>query len=176
MGGSNPPGAPNTRVDMLHIRFKIYGLYDESERKYNRTRTVPKLSKLINQVIGEFTSGAEVYNDMFKERKKVLYFLQNVNKELEGTPFKIAYRVRDEFLIYCYHASQNNSNTNWLTEALDEMTSMKILSRIEGDENKTQHVLVNLLKIITSDYKKSHSKLLEMLKRLQSSGYTSFWS
>lgn len=130
----------------------------------------------INQVVGKFTSGAEVYNDTFKERIKVLEFLQNVNRELEGTPFKIAYRVRDEFLIYCYHASQNNSNTNWLMEALDEMTSMKILSRIEGDENKTQHVLSNLLKIITSDYKKSHSKLLEMQNRLQSSGYTSFWS
>lgn len=130
----------------------------------------------INQVVGEFTSGAEVYNDTFKERIKVLDFLQNVNRELEGTPFKIAYRVRDEFLIYCYHASQNNSNTNWLMDALDEMTSMKILSRIEGDENKTQHVLSNLLKIITSDYKKSHSKLLEMQNRLQSSGYTSFWS
>jgi hypothetical protein len=130
----------------------------------------------INQVIAEFTSGAEVYNETFKERKKVLDFLQNVNRELEGTPFKIAYRVRDEFLIYCYHASQNSSNTNWLMEALDEMTSMKILSRIEGDENKTQHVLSNLLKIITSDYKKSHSKLLEMHNRLQTSGYTSFWS
>lgn len=130
----------------------------------------------INQVVGEFTSGAEVYNDTFKERIKVLDFLQKVNRELEGTPFKIAYRVRDEFLIYCYHTSQNNSNTNWLMDALDEMTSMKILSRIEGDENKTQHVLSNLLKIITSDYKKSHSKLLEMQNRLQSSGYTSFWS
>lgn len=130
----------------------------------------------INQVVGEFTSGAEVYNDTFKERKKVLDFLQKVNQELEGTPFKIAYRVRDEFLIYCYHASQNNSNTNWLLDALDEMTSMKILSRIEGDENKTQHVLSNLLQIITSDYKKSHPKLLEMQNRLLSSGYTSFWS
>ncbi len=130
----------------------------------------------INQVVGEFTSGSEVYNDTFKDRNKVLDFLQNVNRELEGSPFKIAYRVRDEFLIYCYHASQNDSNTNWLIEALDEMTSMKILSRIEGDENKTQHILSNLLKVITSDYKKSHSKLLEMQNRLQSSGYTSFWS
>lgn len=130
----------------------------------------------INQVIGKFTSGAEVYSKEFKEKMEVLMFLQDVNRELEGTPFKIAYRVRDEFLIYCYHASQNNSNTNWLEDALDEMTSMKILSRIEGDENKTQHVLSNLLKIIPSDYKKSHSKLLEMQNRLQSSGYTSFWS
>jgi len=129
-----------------------------------------------NEVLGEFTSGAEVYNETFKERDNVLKFLLKVNKELEGTPFKIAYRVRDEFLIYCYHSSQNPSSSSWLIDALDEMTSMKILSRIEGDENKTQHVLANLLKVITTDYKKSHAKLVEMEKRLQSSGYTSFWS
>ena len=132
-----------------------------------------------DEVIGEFTSGAEVYNDSFKERDKVLEYLKKINNELEGTPFKIAYRVRDEFLIYCYHASRKPSNiksSNWLVEALDEMTSMKILSRIEGDENKTQDILSNLLKIVTSDYKKSHAKILEMQNRLQSSGYTSFWS
>lgn len=129
-----------------------------------------------DEVLSEFTSGAEVYNGNFNERNEVLNFLQEMNQELEGTPFKIAYRVRDEFLIYCYHASQKQSNSNWLNEALDEMTCMKILSRIEGDENKTQNVLSNLLKIIKHDFKRSHAKLLEMEKRLHSSGYTSFWS
>ncbi len=129
-----------------------------------------------NQVLGEFTSGAEVYNESFNEREDVITFLQKLNQVLEGTPFKIAYRVRDEFLIYCYHAGRNHSTVNWLTNALDEMTNMKVLSRIEGDENKTQHVLTNLLSIITNDFKKSHTKLLEMQNRLQSNGYTSFWT
>ena len=129
------------------------------------------------KVIGEFTSGSQVYNqETFEEKKDVLDFLQNVNRELEGTPFKIAYRVRDEFLIYCYYASKNKSDSKWLTTALDEMTTMKILSRIEGDENKTQPIISSLLEIITSEFKKSNSKLLEMQNRLQSSGYTSFWS
>lgn len=51
-------------------------------------------------VLGDFTSGAEVV-DLFNESKKVIDFLIILNKQLEGTPFKIAYRVRDEFLIYC---------------------------------------------------------------------------
>jgi hypothetical protein len=126
-------------------------------------------------ILGKFTAGAEVVNE-FTESKKVIDFLINLNTELEGTPFKIAYRVRDEFLIYCYYASLNQSDSNWLINALDEMTSMKILSRIEGDETKTGSVLSNLQKVLTSDYKKSNKKLKEMETRLSTSGYTSFWS
>jgi hypothetical protein len=128
-----------------------------------------------NEVLGEFTSGAEVVNK-FDKSKKVIDFLINLNTELEGTPFKIAYRVRDEFLIYCYYASLNSTDENWLTNALDEMTSMKILSRIEGDETKTGSVLSNLKRVLTADYKKSYAKLKEMETRLSISGYTSFWS
>lgn len=127
------------------------------------------------EIIGDFTSGAEVVNE-FAESKNVINFLINLNTELEGTPFKIAYRVRDEFLIYCYYASLSKSDSNWLTNALDEMTSMKILSRIEGDETKTGSVLSNLQRVLTVDYNKSNTKLKEMEARLSTSGYTSFWS
>ena len=128
-----------------------------------------------NEIIGNYTSGAEVYSQTFKEKDEVIGFLSKINNELDGTPFKIAYRVRDEFLIYCFYASQNPT-ANWLTNALDEMTSMKILSRIEGDETKTGKVLTNLQRIITTDFKKSYEKIKEMETRLQSNGYTSFWS
>ena len=126
------------------------------------------------EVLGEYTSGAEVYSLAYAEKDEVIDFLEKVNEELEGTPFKIAYRVRDEFLIYCYYASLNPS-TNWLKKALDEMTSMKILSRIEGDEAKTGSAIEKLLKRLNSDYPKSNSKLIEMKNKLQF-GYTSFWS
>jgi hypothetical protein len=128
-----------------------------------------------NEVIGEFTAGNEVVNQ-FPESRLVIQYLQKINNQLEGTPFKIAYRVRDEFLIYCYHASQDKLDTNWLNIALDEMISMKILSRIEGDDSKTGEVLKNLLNILTEDFIKSKSKLKEMDNRLQKSGYTSYWS
>jgi hypothetical protein len=128
-----------------------------------------------DDIIGQYTSGAEVYSKDFIEKDEVIGFLKKINNELDGTPFKIAYRVRDEFLIYCFYASQNKT-ANWLTNALDEMTCMKILSRIEGDETKTGKVLTNLQRIITSDFKKSNPKLKEMETRLQSNGYTSFWS
>lgn len=128
-----------------------------------------------SEVIGQFTAGNEVVNQ-FPESKLVIEYLQKINEQLEGTPFKIAYRVRDEFLIYCYYASQNKLDTNWLNIALDEMISMKILSRIEGDDIKTGDVLKNLLNILTEDFTKSKLKLKEMDNRLQKSGYTSYWS
>lgn len=126
-------------------------------------------------VVGEFTGGSEVVN-LYPESKKVIEFLQDLNKELEGTPFKIAYRVRDEFLIYCHYAGKNRSGINWLNIALDDMTSMKVLSRIEGDESKTGEVLRNLQKVLSSNYARSNAKLKEMETRLQKSGYTSYWS
>ena len=56
------------------------------------------------------------------------------------------------------------------------MVIMKILSRIEGDEAKTNSVLTKLMVILNEDYKKSNAKLVEMKTRLTISGYTSFWS
>ena len=135
----------------------------------------PKSFIAKDDLIGKYTSGAEVYSQIFKEKDEVISFLEKINAELEGTPFKIAYRVRDEFLIYCYYSSMSPT-TGWLTNALDEMTSMKILSRIEGDEIKTGNALKNLQKILHADFKKSNAKLKEMETRLQSNGYTSFWS
>lgn len=125
-------------------------------------------------ILGQYTSGAEVYSQDFKEKDEVIGFLKKINNELEGTPFKIAYRVRDEFLIYCFYASQNKTS-NWLINAMDEMTTMKILSRIEGDETKTGDVIEKLLKVLDVTFPRSHNKLIEMKKKLQF-GYTSFWS
>lgn len=74
-----------------------------------------------------------------------------------------------------------------IATALDEITSMKILSRIEGDDTKVKHSLLERLittietqlLALTGEDKKIESvsivKLKEMQERL-SSGYTSFWS
>lgn len=68
-----------------------------------------------------------------------------------------------------------------VARALDEITSMKILSRIEGDEEKVKAELLASLKEVVSkmlpenmrDSSVSLAKLDEMEKKL-SSGYTSF--
>jgi 5-methylcytosine-specific restriction protein B len=128
-----------------------------------------------DDIIGKYSTGAEIFSLDFNEKYEIIDFLKKLNFELNETPFKIAYRVRDEFLIYCYYASLNPTN-NWLNNALDEMTYMKILSRIEGDENKTRKVLDNLIKILNFNFKNSNAKIIEMQNRLDLNGYTSFWS
>ena len=68
-----------------------------------------------------------------------------MNDVLNGTPFKVAYRTRNEFLLYVvnnlpYNMDENGnefSEDEVIATALDEITSMKILSRIEGDDTKS---------------------------------------
>lgn len=132
----------------------------------------PEVLTKYSDVIGDFTIGAEVYKD-FKDSEEVINYLKELNGILEGSPFKVAYRVRDEFLIYCHYNSIKNGE---LSDALDQLTVMKVLSRIEGDESKVKNILNNLNNLfINKEYSKSISKIQEMIKRLEY-GYTSFWS
>ena len=147
------------------------------------------------ELIGTAVEGVDVYSDNQDVCNKALNYLKAVNAVLEGTPFKVAYRTRNEFLLYVVNNLPYNKDEegNELTEeyviarALDEVTNMKILSRIEGDDTKvTDGLLDNLKRVITEELanisdgfpaEKSVSlkKLSEMKQRLVS-GYTSFWS
>lgn len=147
------------------------------------------------ELIGTAVEGVDVYEGYKDVCEKALAYLQAVNNVLNGTPFKIAYRTRNDFLLYVVNNLPYNKDEqgNDLSEdfviarALDEITSMKILSRIEGDDTKvTDSFLDNLkttieegLKSIYEDFKTEDSvsllKLKEMKQKLDS-GYTSFWS
>ena len=147
------------------------------------------------ELIGTAVEGVDVYTDNQEVCDKALNYLKAINAVLEGTPFKVAYRTRNEFLLYVVNNLPYNKDEggNELAEgyviarALDEVTNMKILSRIEGDDTKvTDSLLDNLRRVITEELanisdgfpaEKSVSlkKLDEMRQRL-SSGYTSFWS
>lgn len=147
------------------------------------------------ELIGTAVEGVDVYSDNQEVCDKALIYLKAINAVLEGTPFKVAYRTRNEFLLYMVNNLPYNKDEggNELAEgyviarALDEVTNMKILSRIEGDDTKvTDSLLDNLKRAITEELanisdgfpiEKSVSlkKLDEMKQRLVS-GYISFWS
>ena len=153
-------------------------------------------------LIGTAVEGVDVYKGYKDVCDIALKYLEVVNSELEGTPFKVAYRTRNEFLLYVVNNLPYNKDKegNYLEQnfiiarALDEITSMKILSRIEGEETKIGNLLDRLtttigerLKAISEKdysakkdedekvYSVSLAKLKEMSDRLNS-GYTSFWS
>ena len=171
-----------------------------------------KIGKLeAGNLIGTAVEGVDVYRNQKDVCDIALRYLIAVNQELEGTPFKVAYRTRNEFLLYVVNnlpyskdMAGNELNQNFvIARALDEITSMKILSRIEGDESKVKKSLLEGLKKeikaqlesiakndvfvarikegeTTEDGKTirqsiSLAKLDEMIGRLDS-GYTSFWA
>lgn len=161
----------------------------------------------IDTLIGTAVEGSDVFNDYETICGTCLEYLKKVNAKLEGTPFKFAYRTRNEVLLYVvnnlpYNQSENGdplSQEYVIARALDEITNMKILSRIEGDETKVSNDFLNKLietikEGLTSitglqygakEKKKeeeqveksiSIAKLEEMAMKLSESGYTSYWS
>jgi len=174
----------------------------------SKYEVIGKLGK--DDLIGTAVEGVDVYEQNKEVCDQVINYLQKVNDELEGTPFKVAYRTRNEFLLYVinnlpYRKLDDGTELNQnyvIARALDEITSMKILSRIEGDESKVKKSLLEGLKKgikaqlgsisekdvfvakaegeTTEDGKTirqsiSLAKLDEMIDRLDS-GYTSFWA
>ena len=160
------------------------------------TKRHESIGKLGNaELVGSAVEGVDVYNDYTDVCDIALGYLQKVNDILEGTPFKVAYRTRNEFLLYvvnnlpyCKDENGNDLEQGYvIARALDEITSMKVLSRIEGDDTKvSDELLDNLSKAIEDGLKTvsgeentvksiSLAKLKEMKAKLVS-GYTSFWS
>lgn len=152
--------------------------------------TIGKLN--YDDLVGTNVEGVDIYADYQAVCDKAIEYLKSINDVLEGTPFKVAYRTRNEFLLYVvnnlpYHkdeAGNELSEEDVVARALDEITSMKVLSRIEGDDQKVSQELLDGLKQVVSDMlpndamreaSVSLAKLREMNKRCES-GFTSFWS
>lgn len=103
-----------------------------------------------NSIIGDAAEGCDVYAENKELCDEVLAYLEKVNNILEGTPFKIAYRTRNEFLMYAVNRKILAPDSQ-LWQTLDEMTSMKILSRIEGDSDRTKNVLERLKALVEEE-------------------------
>ncbi|MBR1788899.1 MAG: AAA family ATPase [Bacteroidaceae bacterium] len=172
----------------------LYGGLDDRHEKIGKLEA--------GNLIGTTVEGVDVYRENKEVCDTALKYLQAVNLDLDGTPFKVAYRTRNEFLLYVVNNLPYNkdkegneiSQQEVIARALDEVTSMKILSRIEGDSDKIGNLLEELGKTVSEQlkdisgkdysekkndgekvYSVSLAKLKEMEGRLKS-GYTSFWS
>lgn len=181
----------------MTIEMNDVDLYGGLTHRYEQ---IGKVSS--EHLVGNAVEGVDVYESNKEVCEVVINYLQEINKKLEGTPFKVAYRTRNEFLLYIVNNLSYNKDDSGeelsldfvIARALDEITNMKILSRIEGDETKVsagfltelENTIKRSLEAIshesfakeqTENTHKSISlaKLSEMKKRL-SSGYTSFWS
>lgn len=158
-----------------------------------RNERIGKLGKA--DLIGHAVEGVDVYSANREVSEVVLTYLDAINTVLEGTPFKVAYRTRNEFLLYVVNnlpyckdeQGEELPQEYVVARALDEITSMKVLSRIEGDDTKVSDNLLDTLstaiaqglKTVTGEENTVKSISLAKLKEMKVklvSGYTSFWS
>ena len=143
-----------------------------------------------NCIIGNAAEGKDIYADNKELCDKVISYLEKVNAILDKTPFKVAYRTRNEFILYAVNR-QLLDDKSQLWQTLDEMTSMKILSRIEGDSDRTQKVLEDLKQLVETHITNaipesedgspksksiSATKIEEMLDKLNKTSFTSYWT
>ena len=111
--------------------------------------------------------------------------IEDLNKMLEYTPFQVSYRVLNEMVVYTgvllddvMAKGEEFDFDQIAANAFDKITLMKILPRIEGDEDMFirggQNVLDHLQSLFAPE-SASHKKLTEMKERLDRTGFTRFW-
>ena len=94
----------------------------------------PVLTELNELLVNRPQQASEVKEQIDSE--KVIAYLKAVNELMEGTPFKLGYRAANEALLYVSASKDFAGEEFELERSLDEFTMMKILSRLEGDDNR----------------------------------------
>ena len=127
-----------------------------------------------------------------EEQTAILGFINGINEDLEGSPFKISYRILNETILL-YRSKKRIAEImeaeggfeegvefdTDLNTIFDEILMQKVLPRIEGDYEKCNPCLTRLSKRADeNDWMKSLDKIEFMLKRFGSdkSGFTTFWN
>lgn len=126
------------------------------------------------------------------EQEKIVGFINNINEDLEGSPFKISYRILNETILL-YRSKKRIEEImkadggfeegvvfkTDLNTIFDDILMQKVLPRIEGDYEKCSKCLTKLsARAEDNDWKKSSDKIEFMIKRFGSdkSGFTTFWN
>ena len=110
-------------------------------------------------------------------KENVPGLLHSLNSALNGTPFKIAYRVQNELILYFFSLREENPDEAaeaLLAQAMDTILMMKVLPRIEGDEDLLDKPLKTLAQF-TENYPQASRKIAEMQERLPQAHFTCFW-
>lgn len=126
-----------------------------------------------------------------EDKSKIIDFINSINSDLKGTPFKISYRILNETILL-YRAKKKivelmgeeeekddvQINTD-LNSIFDNILMQKVLPRIEGDYEKCDACLVKLAaRADKNNWNQSLEKIEFMIDRFgkDHSGFTSFWN
>jgi hypothetical protein len=103
----------------------------DDELKSIREELKEDLNKLLTD---REIEAKEVMGELGDAAKFVINYLDQVNKLLNGTPFKLGYRAANEAMLYVKAA--HDTRMGDVASAMNDFTLMKILSRFEGDSAK----------------------------------------
>ena len=98
------------------------------------TEAFPLLTDFNALLVNRPQKALEVKDDI--DSTKVVEYLKDVNALLEDTSFKLGYRAANEAMLYVAANNELTGEKFSMATALDEFTLMKILSRIEGDDQR----------------------------------------
>ena len=127
-----------------------------------------------------------------EEQTKILNFINDINEDLDGSPFKISYRILNETILL-YRSKKRIAEImkeeggladgvefkTDLNTTFDDILMQKVLPRIEGDFEKCSKCLNKLSsRAENNEWLRSYDKIEFMIKRFGSdrSGFTSFWN
>lgn len=160
------PDALNYREDVVDkgLFFAPFAQSNNALQQMNGEREL--LAKKIKATIGQTDADGTTTPD-------------SLEAILGKTPFRIAYRVVNELILHFYALRcWENKETEFeelYNKALDNILMMKVLPRIEGNEDLVKAPLAQLATWTEVAYPKANAKIVEMRERLELSHFTSFW-
>jgi len=144
-----------------------------------------------NSVLEAMDENLETKDYSKKIKEVVPKILNEINEKLDGTPFKVSYRVQNEMILYISSLLSNNTSLkidDAITIASLAILLQKILPRVEGDDKLLGGSLDLLSKYINDNFNKGENgsikdlynqvdnKLKEMKNKLKNTYFTSFFS
>ena len=163
-------------IEMNEVKFD--GFFESSSELTYPDRVLPKEYFLpCHTTAGKALES--VPDDAEYIKANVPAMLEQLNEALADTPFKIAYRVQNELVLYFAALRQEEAHkatgtAELLATAMDQILMMKVLPRIEGDDELLEKPLERLA-VYAEGYPKASAKIKEMQERLGRSHFTSFW-
>lgn len=184
-------------IDRAMTFETIVGKFGENYFKSNVSLNYVKNPRKGELFMSEDVRATEMMNEgrfvlTQDEQTAILGFINGINEDLEGSPFKISYRILNETILL-YRSKKRITEImeaeggfeegvefdTDLNTIFDEILMQKVLPRIEGDYEKCNKCLTKLsTRAEDNDWLKSSEKIEFMIKRFgtDKSGFTTFWN
>lgn len=169
-------------IELNKIQLDSFDFLDDRDPAQHGIQNVQIQSQYVH-LKDAYVEHAELIHEVTNE-------LLTVNEMLIEVDLQIGYRVRDEICFYLIYAVKSGMFT--FDQAFDFQILQKVLPRISGSDGYTFDLLKNLYyyctntllddefetAVVNADgmrFPKSARKIMEMMRRFEVYGYTSFW-